>query len=273
MGKQIAQFLWVGPGLSPLESLCLQSFLDVGYEVHLYTYEPMQAVPDGVIMKDAGEIIATDDTFFGPYTCGGRYAQFADRFRYYLLFERGGWWFDTDFVALKLAPEPTDLLVASQWEGSRGEYPCNSPIWSKPGDPRMAWMKTHCDRILAESKDLEYTALGPQLIGQMVKEFDVRVAPWWEFNPCPYYRLNRLVYSTNREWLVDIVRSVVHRIKQATLRDFRAAYIRRNSRAIHLSNEVWRDRGIDKTKLYHPGSIYGKLQRKHGFKAPVAART
>ena len=39
--KQIAQFLWVGPGLSGLESVCLQSFVDVGYEVHLYAYGPL----------------------------------------------------------------------------------------------------------------------------------------------------------------------------------------------------------------------------------------
>jgi hypothetical protein len=32
---------------------------------------------------------------------------------------------------------------------------------------------------------------------------------------------------------------------------------------MHLFNEVWRDAGMDKNLLYHPRSLYGRLQRKH----------
>lgn len=269
--KQVAQFLWVGAGLSPLENLCLRSFTNLGYEVHLYSYGPLDLIPDGVVVKDAGEIIPEDDAFFGPHTCDGKYANFSDRFRYYLLFERGGWWFDSDHVALKLLPEPGDLLIASQWEGEHGEYACPGALWCKPGDPRMKWLKERCDEILSEGGEREYTKIGPMLVNDLVREFSLKenVAPWWEFNPYPYFFVNRLVYRTNREWLVDKARFLVHLLRQATKKHFRAAYVRPGSRAIHLANEIWRANGIDKNLLYHPGCIYGKLQRKHGFVAPA----
>ncbi len=267
MSKQVAQFLWVGPGLSPLEQVCLQSFLNVGYDVHLYSYAKLERVPEGVVEMDAREIIAEDDVFLGPGARGGSYANFADRFRYYLLFKRGGWWFDTDHIALRVLPEPTELRIASQWEGPAGEYATPSAMWCRPGDRHMQWLKTRCDEILAQGGEREYTRIGPMLVNELVDQFSLRanVAPWWEFNPYPYYFIDWLVYRTSGDWFIDKLRFVRHLLRQLTDRDFRAAYLRSGSRAIHVSNEIWRDKGLDKGILYHPGSLYGQLQRKHGF--------
>lgn len=262
-GRQVAQFLWVGPGLSALENLCLRSFVETGYEVHLYSYGGLERIPAGVILKDANEIIPENDQFFGPHTCGGRYANFADRFRYYLLYERGGWWFDIDHVALQLLPEPESLLVASQWEGF--EHPTNSVIWCKPQDERLAWLKKRCDEIIGEPGAKPFIAMGPALIKEMVELFEVQPAPWWEFNPVPYYFIHRLIFRSNQEWLKDIGRGLVHRARQLYRPAFRAAYIRRGTRALHLSNEIWRANGYDKEALYHRRSIYGKIQRRLGF--------
>lgn len=265
--RQVAQFLWVGPGLSPLESLCLKSFLDVGYDVHLYCYRPLDRVPPGVTIKNAGEIIPESEVFMGAGTSGGSYAPFADRFRYHLLHARGGWWFDIDHVAIRLLPEPNDLWIASQWEGPHGEYPCVGAIWSNPGDPRMGWLKDRADLLVRDPTALTYTSLGPVLMNELVDTFSLqdRVAPWWEFNAYPYYFVERLAYRTTLEWLVDKLRFARHLLRQLTIRDFRAAYIRRGTRALHLSNEVWRVKELDKSAVYHPGSIYGQLQRRHGF--------
>lgn len=261
--KQVAQFLWVGPGLSKLESLCLRSFVNVGYEVHLYTYGNLDRVPEGVSIKDANEIIAEDDPFFGPITCGGKYANFSDRFRYHLLLQKGGWWFDTDHVALKLLPEPDDLLVASQWEGY--EHPTGSVIWSRPADPRLEWAKARCDELIGIPGERSYIALGPALITEMTKKFSLTPAPWWEFNPIPYYYIDRLIFRSNWEWAHDILRGALHRSRQIYRPTFRAAYIRPGTRAVHLSNEIWRANGYDKDALYHRRSVYGKLQRQLGF--------
>ncbi len=52
------QFLWVGPSLSRLEQLSLASFVYHGHDVHLYTYEDVQGIPDGVTVKDGQECLA-----------------------------------------------------------------------------------------------------------------------------------------------------------------------------------------------------------------------
>lgn len=265
--RQVAQFLWVGPGLSPLERVCLQSFLDVGYDVHLYCYDQLDRVPVGVTIKDAGEIIPKSEVFIGAGDKGGSYAPFADRFRYHLLHARGGWWFDIDHVAIRLLPEPRDLWIASQWEGPAGEHPCVGAIWSRSGDDRLRWLKDRADAMILNPAALNYTSLGPTLMKEMVDTFAAqsRIAPWWEFNAYPFYYVERLAYRSWREWLIDKARFIRHLLRQMTDRDFRAAYVRPGTRALHLSNEIWRVKGLDKSALYHPGSIYGRLQRRHRF--------
>lgn len=265
--KQTAQFLWVGSDLSPLENVCLKSFVAVGYETHLYTYGNVGNIPAGVIVKNAAEIIPESEVFVGAGSRGGSYAPFADRFRYHLLFAKGGWWFDTDHIALKLLPEPTDLLIATQWEGEHGEYPTVSAIWCEPGDQRVQWLRDRADEILSSGVPDDYTRLGPKLMNEMVDHFGLKdnLAPWWEFNSYPYYYVRFLAYKGTKAWLKDVTRYIVHRVRELRKPNYRAAYIRPGSRALHLSNEIWRAEGLDKNVLYHPGCTYGRLQRKHGF--------
>ena len=46
-------------------------------------------------------------------------------------------------------------------------------------------------------------------------------------------------------------------------REFRAGYIRKQTRAVHLHNEIWRNSGLNKNEIYHQGSLVGGLQRKY----------
>ncbi|RZV99705.1 MAG: hypothetical protein EX266_14740, partial [Rhodobacteraceae bacterium] len=56
MTDQIAM-LWMRGSLSFLEQLCVQSFLDAGHHVVLYSYEPIDRVPEGVETRDASLIL------------------------------------------------------------------------------------------------------------------------------------------------------------------------------------------------------------------------
>lgn len=265
MKKQTAQFLWVGPGLSPLESLCLRSFLEVGYEVHLYAYAALDAVPAGVILRDGKEILPESDVFRGAGAKGGSFAPFADRFRYNLLFKKGGWWFDTDHAAIRVLPEPTGLRISSQWEGPNGQYANVGAIWCEPGDPHIGWLKDKAAEILSAGEAREYTSLGPILMNEMIDKFGLQgsVAPWYEFCPYQHFMMDRLVYKTHAEFLRDKAKSSYHRIKEVLRPGFKASYVRPGTRAVHLWNEIWRVEGLPKFDTYHPGSFYGKLQRKY----------
>ena len=92
------QGLWVGSNLGPLEQLSIKSFLDHGHPYHLYTYENITNVPEGTTIKDANEIIPFSKFFLCPKRA---YTPFSDWFRWELLNKRGGYWMDTDMIALK----------------------------------------------------------------------------------------------------------------------------------------------------------------------------
>ena len=61
--KDIIQSLWIGPSLSKLEQVCLKSFIDNDMEFHLYTYEKVDNVPRGTIIKDGNTIMPMKAVF------------------------------------------------------------------------------------------------------------------------------------------------------------------------------------------------------------------
>jgi len=86
--------LWIGPELSWLEQLCLQSFLDHGHEVVLYTYGDVGGVPKGVRIADADDILPSENIIRHART--GSPAYHADVFRLHMLQQTDYVWADTD---------------------------------------------------------------------------------------------------------------------------------------------------------------------------------
>ena len=75
--------LWIGSELTWLEQVCLKSYIDHGHKVYLYSYDPVENVPDGVVMKDAAEILPADKIIRHART--GSPAFHADVFRLRLM--------------------------------------------------------------------------------------------------------------------------------------------------------------------------------------------
>lgn len=86
--------LWVGAELSWLEQLCLQSFLDHGHPVVLFTYDKVGGVPDGVQIANANDILPADRIISHAKT--GSPAYHADVFRLHMLQQTDYIWADTD---------------------------------------------------------------------------------------------------------------------------------------------------------------------------------
>ena len=99
MEFQIAM-LWMRGELSFLEQLCVQSFLDAGHHVALYSYEPIGRVPEGVELRDAADILP--ETGFLVHERTGSPALHSDLFRYKLLERMDRTiWADTDAYCLR----------------------------------------------------------------------------------------------------------------------------------------------------------------------------
>lgn len=260
----IAQFLWVEGRLSTLERLCLASFLHHGYTVHLYTYGEVQSVPDGVVQCNGDEIIPREKLFLGRGVSGESYATFADLFRYELLAQRGGWWFDMDMVCLRRFPPPRQLTFASTWEGVWGEAASNCAIWCLPGDPHIVELSRRAQKKHAIG-ELSFGALGPFLVQALVQErkLQAHMAPWYEFCPYPWRMISRLALPTPRAYLQDRLRMVKHLLWQQYSPLFRAGYVRSGSRTLHLHNEIWKASGLDKDSRYFFLSPIERLKQRY----------
>jgi|GEM_PF-82526 len=103
--------LWIGGSLSWLEQLCVQSFLDNGHEVVLFTYDGVENVPAGVRMEPASDILPTNRIIRHAKT--GSPAYHADLFRLNMLRDTDLIWADTDAYC----HQPWDIKPGTHFHG------------------------------------------------------------------------------------------------------------------------------------------------------------
>lgn len=92
----IIQGLWIGDRLTQFEYNSIKSWLNNGFEYHLYTYNSVENIPSGVIIKDAREILSESEIFYYNTAI----TPFSDYFRFKLLYERGNCWADCDIYCI-----------------------------------------------------------------------------------------------------------------------------------------------------------------------------
>ena len=116
----LLQTFWTGKPLSRMERAALQSYVNVGYTVHIYTYNPLnefkKQVPSRHIkVHNAREILPEEQLFqyAGRAEIGKRddaysYLPFSDLFRFTMLHKNGGAWIDLDIFLTR--PIPPSVL-------------------------------------------------------------------------------------------------------------------------------------------------------------------
>lgn len=221
----IIQSLWVGPSLSKLEQLSVASFLANGHPFHLYVYDKVENIPKGTVVLDANEIMP-------PPKPGTVLAAFADLFRYKMLYEKGGWWVDTDTICLKPFTFPDSPILAGKQ--SDGEI-ANGVI--RMLDKNVA-MKL-CEKANQIGVNCSWGETGPRLLTKIISEENLLqyVLPKNIFYPFPVCKISYLL-EPRREIPED-------------------AY------ALHGYNEIWRREKRNKNGKYHPTSVFERLKRKY----------
>jgi hypothetical protein len=230
--NDIIQSLWIGPRLTTMERLSIESFLRHGHEFHLYTYGDVEGVPAGAVVRDGREILPAERIFV--YRDSPSVSGFSNFFRYKLLYERGGWWVDADMVCLRPFAFEGAHVFAS--EVSKGVTCVSSGAIRAPrGSEPLGWAWEVC-----QSKDpasLRWGETGPALVGEAVERFSLQdsVQPPSMFCPIPYTDWHRLL-------------------------DADAPELSEESVAVHLWNEMWRREGCDKDATYDPRCLYERLK-------------
>jgi len=235
------QSLWIGPRLSTLEQLSIQSFLDHGHQYHLYAYDEIAGVPPGTVVLDANAVVPATRIF--QYRERQSFAGFANVFRYTLLLERGGWWADTDVVCLRPLAFADAYVFAAEIVKRRdmaeAETLVTSCILKTPaGSVAMARALRMC--LDKDWSALRWGEIGPKLVGQVVEAHGLQrfVQPAAAFCAIPYGEWQRLT-------------------------DPQPPSLPPDAYAIHFWNEMWRLAGQDKDADYPPQCLYETLKRRH----------
>lgn len=124
--------VWIGEKLNALAYACLNSFIQKGHDVHLYTYGAIDNTPSGIKICDGNEIISSSNIIKHKKT--NSYALFADIFRYQLLKKRAGTiYVDCDVYCLK----PVILPKHNHLFGYESPYAINVAILALPPDSAL----------------------------------------------------------------------------------------------------------------------------------------
>jgi len=236
------QTLWVGESLSPMEQLCLSSFLYHGHEVHLYVYSDIAGIPTGVKIRDGREILPEDMIFL--YNEHKSFSGFSNYFRYKMLFERGGYWIDTDMVCLRPFDFKQKFVFSSEevLPLHQNNQHVNAGVIKAPKGSLPA--KHAFDVCMSKEKDkLKWGEIGPRLVKQTVEMFNLQsfVQDYNTFCPIPGCLWHMFIDPQYQENFEN----------------------NENVYGLHLWNEMWRRADVDKTKKFDEDCLYEKLKRKY----------
>jgi hypothetical protein len=229
------QSLWVGPRLSAMERLSIESFLAHGHRYRLFVYDDVQDVPEGAELADANEILPASRLFL--YRDFATYSGFSNFFRYELLHARGGWWVDTDMICLRPFDVEDEYLFAT--EPKRGQALVTSGVIKAPrGSEAMRFAAAIC--AAKDPERLAWGEIGPRLVAETVERFGLQrfVAAPDAFCPLGYGEWERVL-------------------------DPQPPAIPPASFAVHLWNEMWRRAGRSKDARYDEGSLFEQLKARY----------
>ena len=238
-GMNLVQSLWIGPRLDEIQQLSIRSFLANGHDYHLFAYDHIDGVPDGVRLRDGASVLPRESIFCYAGGFGkGSFSAFSNLFRYELLCRDGGWWVDTDLVCLTPFAFTNQFVFATERDSDGTVYCATSAIACPPDADIMRY----CADVAARSDraTLQWAQIGPLLLTQAVDQFGLRAycVDADVFNPIDHFAFASLVqpcFDMNR--LAD-------------------------SSAVHLWNQMWHHHQLNPTTA-PPDSLYGVLRGRY----------
>jgi hypothetical protein len=154
---------WVGKPLSKLEHTALASFIYYGHTFTLYVYDMNLVVPNGVVKKDANEMIPESEIF----KVDNSYGPFADLFRYRMMSKTDLIWTDTDSICLRSDWDFGDYLF-----GFEEEKRLANGILRMPQDSELIkFLIKHS--VNYDKSKIVWSEIGPLLVTKGAKKFNV----------------------------------------------------------------------------------------------------
>ena len=240
MNSHIFSTFWSGK-ISLREYVCINSFLDKSHKYYIYSYEKIEGLPKGAELKDAADIVPKEEYLLYKERLPNRWDLFSDKFRYLLLYKKGGWWVDTDIICLK---KEIDVKSKDTFMCFYDNKNINNACLKFPkGDAVMQYcIKYIKDWEVAnnfEYKKLDWGMFAPPLITKAVKSL----------NRLDEVYLYEYAYPIEMKNSLDIFKKNKNKF---ILDKLKKSYFS------HLWNEILSREGIPKNYLGRKGSFWYK---------------
>ncbi|GGZ85369.1 hypothetical protein GCM10007161_16600 [Ignatzschineria indica] len=257
----IINALWIGDQLGAISRACLTSFVMRGHQVHLHTYGEIKDLPEGVMIKDANEII--DKSKIIKHKKTGSYALFSDIFRYELLrqTDNNNIYVDCDVYCIK----PLSVPKHGYLLGYEDDYTINGAVLALPSDSdllrnllNIAYDSTFIPPWFSKSKQIKL---------KIKKSFRISVniedMPWGIIGP------SAITYYVNQLKLEDYIEDIdiFYPIHCKSVISFLTKYqldvsevLTTRTRTIHLYNEMLKE--VDLESLSSKTIMYSLLENE-----------
>jgi hypothetical protein len=241
---------WFGEALSPVEHLCIKSFLAHGHGFLLYAYDEVENLPHGCELVDAATVVPRDQLFLYQTSAhAGSPAGFSNLFRYTLLHRNGGWWVDTDTLCLKSRISEPAYVFARQDEDLYNPAILRAPA----GSPLIREALERARQVVAElGGNIPFGAIGPHLFTDVVRDLDLGsdAADTADLYPIPWQQA-LATWDPNRR------NEVEQRVARSTF--------------VHLWTERFRVLRVPKTFRPPAGSYLDAMYERYDVPVPGGA--
>ena len=251
--NRIVQGFWQGD-FTTMERLCVKSFMYWGHTFELFCYEKPKGVPDGVVLRDAAEILPREE--MATFRCA---QQFSDYFRIKMLLKNGGWNSDLDNCLIKSLDFPESMCFYRDYD----ESTMSLALAKAPaGAPFLQHCADYIESLsLEERARLSWQEIGTELVLGAIEYFKLtsHAKSGRTFDPVQWQRVHELV-------------------------DPAAEFDLSESYSVHLFHAAWNKGPEDRTGKgfdlghrpglqldtdgeYPEGCLYEKLKRRYDAKA------
>jgi hypothetical protein len=130
---------WHGPRIRNLDMVCVASWVKLGYEVEIYSFAPIEAVPQGVVLRDAAEVLSAKYLeMLKPVYRQARQSwqpvvNYSDLFRIALMQQGRGLWLDMDIALFR----PLQIDPARPYFAWEDRSRIGSPVFYVPQGEAM----------------------------------------------------------------------------------------------------------------------------------------
>lgn len=250
--NQTIRSFWIGRRLSPVELLCLNSFLYHGHKFELYSYEKIHGLPKGVTSMDAHAVLPLSEfekikeRMRKTGDLRAAYAIFADLFRYKLLFDYGGWWSDLDVVCLRSFDIEQPYVFGMEKKKNGENIIINTIIKCPPHSEIMRFCFDYVAKRFSENDKIIWGETHSGLLDPAVRRFnltDQSFLPEY-FAPIPWFEIDKFFVDTE---------------------------LPPESYSLHLCNNMWAAKRYNKYGIYNQSSVFEKMKSLYGVKNSLLA--